>query len=138
MPPHGKKLMKTSRLTEEEDWEEEEAEEGEKGEGCLAKSSLFKRSTLFTLNPSFARTVCGMQSSSVVRFHDVKLITKESSAGSKLLRLQPNASRGPEDLHCLDLAHVFERRRAIIDSSIVRMLKREKEMSVDCVVLLVS
>ena len=29
------------------------------------------------------------------------------------------------------LAHVFERRRAIMDSSIVRLLKREKEMSVD-------
>ena len=29
------------------------------------------------------------------------------------------------------LAHVFERRRAIMDSAIVRLLKKEREMSVD-------
>ena len=31
----------------------------------------------------------------------------------------------------VDLAHVFERRRAVMDSAIVRILKKEKQMSVD-------
>ena len=39
-------------------------------------------------------------------------------------RLQPSD-------HALDLAHLFERRRAIIDSAIMRFLKKEKEMSLD-------
>ena len=33
--------------------------------------------------------------------------------------------------HTLDLAHVFERRRGIMDSAIMRLLKKEKEMSLD-------
>lgn len=33
--------------------------------------------------------------------------------------------------HAHDLAHLFERRRAIIDSAIMRFLKKEKEMSLD-------
>ena len=31
----------------------------------------------------------------------------------------------------INFAHVFERRRSIIDAAIVRMMKRNKEMSVD-------
>ena len=38
----------------------------------------------------------------------------------------------------VDLAHVFERRRAIIDSAIVRILKQEKEMSVDNIAFMVG
>ena len=37
----------------------------------------------------------------------------------------------------VDLAHVFERRRAIMDSAIVRILKQEKEMSVDNIAFMV-
>ena len=37
----------------------------------------------------------------------------------------------------MDLAHVFERRRAIMDSAIVRILKQEKEMSVDNIAFMV-
>lgn len=33
--------------------------------------------------------------------------------------------------HAHDLVHLFERRRAIIDSAIMRFLKKEKEMSLD-------
>ena len=33
--------------------------------------------------------------------------------------------------HSHDLAHLFERRRGIIDSAIMRFLKKEKEMSLD-------
>ena len=40
-------------------------------------------------------------------------------------------SRMQSSGHTLDLAHLFERRRAIIDSAIIRNLKREKEMSLD-------
>ena len=35
----------------------------------------------------------------------------------------------------VDLAHVFERRRAIIDASIIRILKKEKITSVDNIAL---
>lgn len=37
-----------------------------------------------------------------------------------------------------ELAHALERRRSIIDSAIVKFLKREKKMSIDNVVLNVS
>ena len=33
--------------------------------------------------------------------------------------------------HTLDLAHLFERRRTIMDSAVIRHLKKEKEMSLD-------
>lgn len=42
-----------------------------------------------------------------------------------------NRNRLKSSGHTLDLAHLFERRRAIMDSAIVRLLKKEKEMSLD-------
>lgn len=33
--------------------------------------------------------------------------------------------------HTHDLTHLFERRRTIMDSAIIRYLKKEKEMSLD-------
>ena len=54
-----------------------------------------------------------------VRFHDVRLAARG------------HASHPSRADRTIDLAHVFERRRAILDSAIVRILKKEKQMSMD-------
>lgn len=54
-----------------------------------------------------------------VRFHDVRLVARG------------HASHPSREDRTIDLAHVFERRRAILDSAIVRILKKEKQMSMD-------
>ncbi len=54
-----------------------------------------------------------------VRIYDVRLVTRGQC---------PTPSRTDR---AVDLAHVFERRRAVMDSAIVRILKKEKQMSVD-------
>ena len=38
----------------------------------------------------------------------------------------------------VDLAHLFERRRHIIDAAIVRILKRDREVSMDTIASVVS
>ena len=38
----------------------------------------------------------------------------------------------------VDLAHLFERRRNIIDAAIVRILKRDREASMDTIASMVS
>lgn len=38
----------------------------------------------------------------------------------------------------VDLAHLFERRRNIIDAAIVRILKRDREVSMDTIASIVS
>ena len=38
----------------------------------------------------------------------------------------------------VDLAHLFERRRNIIDAAIVRILKRDREVSMDTISNIVS
>lgn len=53
-----------------------------------------------------------------VRFHDNRQVFHTS-----------------QDDRGVELAHVFERRCIIIDAAIVKMLKREKRMSIDNVVL---
>ena len=64
----------------------------------------------------FKNILCSCRS---VRFRDVRLVNR-----NHLPTLEDRTA---------DLAHIFERRRAIMDSAIVRMLKREKEMSVDTI-----
>lgn len=54
-----------------------------------------------------------------VRVHNVQLVP----------RGQPTSPSRRD--RAVDLAHVFERRRAVMDSAIVRILKKEKQMSVD-------
>ena len=39
------------------------------------------------------------------------------------------------DDHSVELVHIFERRKSIIDAAIVRLLKREKEQTVDTVAM---
>ena len=80
----------------------------------------FKPSTSFWVNERFAEEIARRHESNHFRFHDVRLVGK--SLG------QPGQSR---EERSIDLAHVFERRRAIIDSAIVRVLKKEKTLSVD-------
>ena len=63
------------------------------------------------------------QKSHKVRIHDVRLISR-GHPGSV-------GGGGAGEHRGADLLHIFERRRAIIDSAIVRILKREKEMSMD-------
>ena len=38
----------------------------------------------------------------------------------------------------VDLAHLFERRRNIIDAAVVRVLKRDREVSMDTIASIVS
>ena len=85
------------------------------------QNTPFRLSTTFQVNESFPMEMARRQKSNKVRFHDVRVISKS----------QVNLSSREERM--VDLAHVFERRRAIIDAAIIRMLKREKEMSVDSV-----
>ena len=61
-----------------------------------------------------------------VQFHAIKLVSRS---------FMSTVSR---EGRSVDLAHVFQRRRAIIDAAIVRTMKREKEMSVDNIAIKVG
>lgn len=87
-------------------------------EGSL-QGTPFKSSTTLKLNEGFGCSLIKVQSSGVVRFQDLQPV-------SRVVGDLPN-----QEERAVSLAHVFERRRAIIDSAIVRLLKKEKEMSVD-------
>ena len=87
-------------------------------EGSL-QDTPFKPNTTLKLNEDFGRSLAKVRSSSVVRFQDLRLVTR-------IVGDVPD-----QEERAVSLAHVFERRRAIIDSAIVRLLKKEKEMSVD-------
>ncbi len=65
----------------------------------------------------FICTVCVCR----VRVQEVPLSSRSNSS-----------SRGDR---AVNLAHVFERRRAIMDAAIVRIMKKEKQMSVDNIAL---
>ena len=67
-----------------------------------------------------------IRTSPQVQFHAVKLVSRS---------FMSTVSR---EGRSVDLAHVFQRRRAIIDAAIVRTMKREKEMSVDNIAIKVG
>ena len=90
------------------------------------QTTPFKINTTFLVNQDFSADIARKQKSNKVRFHDVRLVNRN----------QVNLSSREE--RTVDLAHVFERRRAIIDSAIVRILKQEKEMSVDNIAFMVG
>ena len=90
------------------------------------QTTPFKINTTFLVNQDFSADIARKQKSNKVRFHDVRLVNRN----------QVNVSSREE--RTVDLAHVFERRRAIIDSAIVRILKQEKEMSVDNIAFMVG
>ena len=69
------------------------------------------------LNEDLSHDLTRHHSAALVRFQDIWLVSRGAV---------PN-----HEERAVGLAHVFECRRAIMDSAIVRLLKREKEMSVD-------
>ena len=83
------------------------------------QTTPFRTSTTFRVNSAFPSDIAKKQKSNKVRFHEVRLINKS------------HGNLPSREERTLDLAHVFERRRAIMDSAIIRILKREREMSMD-------
>ena len=83
------------------------------------QSTPFRTNTTFRVNAAFPSDVTKKQKSNKVRFHDVRLVSKS------------HGNLPSREERTMDLAHVFERRRAIMDSAIIRILKKEREMSVD-------
>ena len=95
-------------------------------EDSYLQTMPFKINTTFVVNPAFPADIARKQKSNKVRFHEVRLVNKS------------HMSIPSREERTVDLAHVFERRRAIMDSAIVRILKQEKEMSVDNIAVTVS
>lgn len=85
-----------------------------------SSSSLFSPSTVFTLNHKFLLDVAKRHRSHCIWLHDARMTVGDH--GNKQV----------------DLAHLFERRRNIIDAAIVRILKRDREVSMDTIASIVS
>ena len=80
----------------------------------------FSPNTAFILNHKFLSEVAKQQRSHCIWLHDA--------------RVTVGNHRNKE----VDLAHLFERRRNIIDAAIVRILKRDREASMDTISNIVS
>lgn len=86
-----------------------------------SSSGSFSPNTVFTLNHKFLTDVAKRHKSHCVWMHDAH-VTDGDHGNNKQV----------------DLAHLFERRRNIIDAAIVRILKRDREASMDNIASIVS
>ena len=66
------------------------------------------------------------QDTNIVQFHEVKMVNRKKGPG------HTRAER------ILDLTHILERRRTIMDAGIIRIMKREKELAVNSLALKVQ
>lgn len=83
----------------------------------------FKPSSVFTVNENFQAETARKQTSTVVSFHEVKMVNRNKSAG------HTRAER------IVDLTHILERRRTIMDAGIIRIMKKDKELAVNSLAL---
>ena len=90
------------------------------------QNTPFKPSSIFTVNDGFPLEVARKQASNQVAFHEVKMVNRNRS------------TRHTRAERIVDLAHILERRRTIMDAGIVRILKRDKEMTVNSLALKVG
>lgn len=95
-------------------------------DSSLPSNAPFKPSSVFTVNESFIMEVGRRQESNIVPFHEVKMINKKRGQG------HTRAER------IVDLTHVLERRRTIMDAGIIRIMKRDKELAVNSLAIKVS
>ncbi|CAI8007075.1 Cullin-9, partial [Geodia barretti] len=79
----------------------------------------FRPSSVFTINEAFPMEVGRSQESNIVLFHEVKKINRKKG---------PSHTRAER---ILDLTHILERRRTIMDAGIIRIMKKEKEIAVN-------
>ena len=79
----------------------------------------FRPSSVFTINEAFPMEIGRSQESNIVLFHEVKKINRKKG---------PSHTRAER---ILDLTHILERRRTIMDAGIIRIMKREKEIAVN-------
>ena len=87
------------------------------------QNTPFKPSSVFTVNDGFQLEVAKKQSSNLVAFHEVKMVNRSRTAG------HTRAER------IVDLTHVLERRRTIMDAGIIRIMKMDKELAVNSLAL---